>query len=260
MEDIAPRQYGTLQLRVTPFGLADAPSTFQKLMQSVYVEELDEFVVAYLDDVRLSLVRGEEYPQHLRHVFRRMREQRLFVKLSKRDLATRRVQYPVSATEPKGVSADPDKLETVGNRPGILHYRKKLRGFLEMAGYYRRLIPTFNKAASPLYSHLRGGSNSTSTHGRGRPASFRSGQAHRAQDGRQQTRDWCAPGARRRARGLRDQVDEPERTILAGVRKRSAIVHALTNWKQLTGNRPSPWKRTTPRWVARSRRNRSPGG
>lgn len=82
-------------------------------MQSVFMEELDDFVVVYLDDVLIFWKSREEHLRHLRHVFQRMRDQRLFVKLSKCDLAAQRVQYLGFVIEPNGVSADPDKMEVI---------------------------------------------------------------------------------------------------------------------------------------------------
>lgn len=65
-----------------PFGLAGAPSTFQRLMQSVFVKELEESVIVYLDDVLVYPKSLGEHAKHLRIVLQRMRDARLFVKLS----------------------------------------------------------------------------------------------------------------------------------------------------------------------------------
>lgn len=74
-------RYGTYQFRVTPFGLAGAPSTFQRIMRNVFMKELDESVVVYLDDISVYSESKELHFQHLSIVFQRMREARLFVKL-----------------------------------------------------------------------------------------------------------------------------------------------------------------------------------
>ncbi|PHJ19414.1 rna-directed dna polymerase [Cystoisospora suis] len=58
-------RYGTFQLKVIPFGLAGAPSAFQRLMQNVFISELDEFVVVYLSDV---LIYSRTKKEHLSHL------------------------------------------------------------------------------------------------------------------------------------------------------------------------------------------------
>ncbi|PHJ18537.1 rna-directed dna polymerase, partial [Cystoisospora suis] len=86
-------RYGTFQFTVMPFGLAGAPSRFQSLMQNIFLEELDEFVIVYLDDVLVYSKTKEEHLQHLQRVFTKMREQRLYVKLSKCEFCQQQVQY-----------------------------------------------------------------------------------------------------------------------------------------------------------------------
>lgn len=67
-------------------GLAGAPSTFHRLIQSIFLETLYAFVSVYLSDVLVFSSSREEHPQHLRHVLKRMREQQLSGKLNKCDI------------------------------------------------------------------------------------------------------------------------------------------------------------------------------
>lgn len=102
-------------------------------------------MVVHLDNALVHSNEREERLQHLRHVCRRKREQPLFAKLSKCDIATQGVQYLGLVIEHKGVSADPDKLDTIRSCPEILHNRKPQRGLLGVVFYYRRLIRNFKR-------------------------------------------------------------------------------------------------------------------
>lgn len=92
-----------------------------------------------------------EHIGHLKRVFGKMTEQRLYIKLPKCELCKQQVNYLGSVISADGVAADPAKLKTFRTWPEILPKREQLRGFLGLAGYYRRLKPNFNKLAHPLH-------------------------------------------------------------------------------------------------------------
>ncbi|PHJ15615.1 retrotransposon ty3-gypsy subclass, partial [Cystoisospora suis] len=123
--------------------------------QFIFLEELDDFVTVYLDDVLVYSKSREEHLRHLQRVFAKIREQRLYVKLSKCEFCKQQVKYLGFVLSQNGVAADPDKLKTIRDWPEILKNRRHLRGLLGLVGYYRRLIPNFNKLAHPLHLLLR---------------------------------------------------------------------------------------------------------
>ena len=65
------------------FGLTNAPATFSRLMNSIFMEYLDKFVVVYLDDILIYSKSEEEHAEHLRLVLKKLREHRLYAKFSK---------------------------------------------------------------------------------------------------------------------------------------------------------------------------------
>ena len=76
-------RYGQYEYTVMSFGLTNAPATFSRLMNSVFMEYLDRFVVVYLDDILIYSKNEEEHAVHLRLVLMKLREHRLYAKFSK---------------------------------------------------------------------------------------------------------------------------------------------------------------------------------
>src|ERR1041385_2237547 len=83
-------RYGLYEFTVISFGLTNAPVTFSRMMNSIFMEYLDKFVVVYLDDILIYSKNEEEHAEHLRLVLMKLREHRLYAKFSKCEiLATR---------------------------------------------------------------------------------------------------------------------------------------------------------------------------
>jgi Zn-dependent M16 (insulinase) family peptidase len=68
---------------VVSFGLTNAPAYFMNLMNKVFMEELDRFVVVFIDDILIYSETTEEHEEHLRIVLERLRQQKLYAKFSK---------------------------------------------------------------------------------------------------------------------------------------------------------------------------------
>ena len=76
-------RYGLYEYLVMSFGLTNAPAYFMYLMNSVFMPELDKFVVVFIDDILIYSKTEEEHAQHLHIVLQRLREHQLYAKLSK---------------------------------------------------------------------------------------------------------------------------------------------------------------------------------
>ena len=86
-------RYGLYEYTVLPLGLCNAPSTFQRLMNDVMGEYIDDLVLVYLDDILVYSTTGHEYEYHLRLVFQKLREHKLQAKLKKFEVGKPRVEY-----------------------------------------------------------------------------------------------------------------------------------------------------------------------
>ena len=145
---------GLYEFNVMPFGLCNAPATFQRLMEAVLVGLAREKCVVYLDDILVMGKTFEEHLDNLAQVLSRLRQAGLKLKPKKCHLAKRRVCYLGYVVSSEGISADPAKVEAVKNFATPADVRQ-LRSFLGLASYYRRFIPAFSKVATPLFALTR---------------------------------------------------------------------------------------------------------
>ena len=106
-------RYGLYEYLVMSFGLTNAPAHFMYLMNSVFMPELDKFVVVFIDDILIYSKNEEEHAEHLRIVLQRLREHKLYAKFSKCDFWLKEVQFLGHIISEAGISVDPSKIQDV---------------------------------------------------------------------------------------------------------------------------------------------------
>ena len=142
---------GLYEFKKMPFGLANAPATFQRLMENVLAGLARK---SCLDDVLVMGGAWEEQMRNLREVLDRLRAAGLRLKPKKCSFAQLEVEYLGHIVSATGVRTDPKKLKAVNKFPAPTNV-KTLRSFVGLASYYRRFIPNFSKIAGPLHSLTR---------------------------------------------------------------------------------------------------------
>lgn len=142
-------RYGHFEFLVLPFGLTNAPATFMHLMHETFREMLDDFVLIFLDDILIYSRTLDEHEQHLRQVLQRLRENKLFAKESKCELARTEVEFLGHHVGRKGVRMMEDKVKAIAEWPTPKR-TTEVRAFLGTAGYYRKFIRNFSSIAAPL--------------------------------------------------------------------------------------------------------------
>jgi hypothetical protein len=142
-------RYGHYEFLVMPFGLTNAPAVFMNLMNRVFHEYLDSFVIVFIDDILVYSKIQEEHEEHLRIVLQILRDRKLFAKLKKCEFWMDRVVFLGHVISRDGITVDPSKIEAVVNwvRPTNV---SEVRSFLGLAGYYRRFVEGFSRIATPL--------------------------------------------------------------------------------------------------------------
>ena len=103
-------RYGLYEYLVMSFGLTNAPAHFMYLMNSVFMPELDKFVVVFIDDILIFSKNEEEHAEHLCIVLQRLREHKLYVKFSKCEFWLKKVQFLGHVILEDGISVDPSKI------------------------------------------------------------------------------------------------------------------------------------------------------
>jgi len=147
-------RYGLYEYLVMSFGLTNAPAHFMYLMNSVFMPELDKFVVIFIDDILIYSKTKKEHVEHLRIVLTRLREHQLYAKFSKCEFWLDKVHFLGHVLSAEGVAVDPGKVEDVLNWKPLTMVHE-VRSFLGMAGYYRRFIPDFSRVAKPITTLLK---------------------------------------------------------------------------------------------------------
>ena len=134
-----------------PFGLCNAPATFQRVMQWVLAGLEGRSCFVYLDDVLMASETFTDHLQHLREVLTRLRSAGLRLKPKKCHLLQREVLFLGHVIAANGICPDPAKTEMVQHYPSPTDVTK-VRQFLGLASYYRRFIPAFSHIAFPLHA------------------------------------------------------------------------------------------------------------
>jgi len=132
-----------------PFGLANSPSSFQRLMDAVLKSLIGEECWVYLDDVIIYAKTAQEHAQRLRNVLQRFDKANLQLQPEKCAFAKPQVQYLEFVLSERGVAASPDKVKAVENYPTPRSV-KGVRAFLGLASFYRRLVNGFADLGKPL--------------------------------------------------------------------------------------------------------------
>ncbi|KAL0641627.1 hypothetical protein Bca4012_102841 [Brassica carinata] len=110
-------RYGQYEFVVMPFGLTNAPAAFMRLMNEVFHDYLDMFVIIFIDDILVYSRSKEEHKEHLRLVMDRLRNQKLFAKFSKCSFWKREIGFLGHIVSGEGVAADPEKVQAIREWP-----------------------------------------------------------------------------------------------------------------------------------------------
>ncbi|KAA0060382.1 ty3-gypsy retrotransposon protein [Cucumis melo var. makuwa] len=129
-------RYGHYEFIVMSFGLTNAPTIFMDLMNMVFKDFLDTFVIVFIDYILIYSKTEAEHEEHLHRVLESLRANKLYAKFFKCEFWLKKVTFLGHVVSSEGVSVDPAKIETVTSWPRLSTV-SEIRCFLGLAGYYR---------------------------------------------------------------------------------------------------------------------------
>ena len=141
--------YGLWKFNKLPFGLTNAPATYQRLMQDCLGDLNMNICVVYIDDLIIFSRTFEEHLENLDKVFKRLTEFNLKLAPEKCKFFCKQVPFLGHIVCEDGIATDPAKIDKVLNWP-VPSTPEEVRSFLGFAGYYRRFIKDFSKITRPL--------------------------------------------------------------------------------------------------------------
>ncbi|GAU40457.1 hypothetical protein TSUD_141370 [Trifolium subterraneum] len=145
---------GHYEYKVMPFGLCNAPTTFQATMNDIFRPLLRRTVIVFFDDILVYSATEEQHVKHLEHVFHLLSEHKLFLKIHKCSFGQTKIDYLGHVVEGGTVAPDPSKVQAIVDWPSPKTL-KALCGFLGLSDYYRKFIKGYTSIAQPLTNLLK---------------------------------------------------------------------------------------------------------
>ena len=147
-------RYGSYKCKVLPFGLTNGPATYQRYINDVLFDYLDDFCTAYLDDILIYSDDPLEHEIHVKKVLDRLRAAGLQADIKKSEFGVTRTKYLGFIVTTQGIEVDPEKVAVLRS----WKYPRTVKGiqsFLGFCNFYRRFIEEYSKRAKPLTSLTR---------------------------------------------------------------------------------------------------------
>ena len=137
-----------------PFGLKNAPSTFQRVMDNVLRDLQGKVCLVYLDDIIIFSTSLQEHIHNLKLVFQKLRDANFKVQLDKSEFLHKEVAFLGHIITSEGVKPNPDKIKAIKSYP-IPQTKTEIKSFLGLLGYYRKFIKDFAKLTKPFTECLK---------------------------------------------------------------------------------------------------------
>ena len=142
-------RYGLFEFKTMPFGLCNAPATFQRLMNNILMPFLDSFCCVYMDDVLIFSKDEESHLKHVEQVLEVLRQHKLYARPHKCEFGVTSTRYLGHIVSAQGIHVDPAKIQAIVDWPVPKSCREVMQ-FKGLAEFYRRFVKDFSRIAAPL--------------------------------------------------------------------------------------------------------------
>ncbi|QRW15700.1 Retrotransposable element Tf2 protein [Rhizoctonia solani] len=147
-------KYGLFKYLVMPFGLTNAPAAFQDMMNKIFRDLLDVYVIIYLDDILVFSLNERDHENHVWEVLKRLQDNNLFCNIEKCHFHVKKIDYLGFIISEFGIEVDQSKVTDAMNWSTPKNV-KNIQEFLGFVNFYRQFIPNFGNMAQPLYNLLK---------------------------------------------------------------------------------------------------------
>ena len=147
-------RFGLYEYLVMPFGLANAPSSFQNYINDTLRGYLDEFCTAYIDDILIFSESIEKHKEHVKKVLQRLLDAGLQIDIRKCEFHVQSVKFLGMVVTTHGIKMDPSKLDVIKNWP-VPCNMKDISRFIGFLNFYRRFINGFGSIVMPITDLLK---------------------------------------------------------------------------------------------------------
>jgi hypothetical protein len=146
--------FGQWEFNRMPFGLCNAPTTFQRMMNTILSDLIGKVCFVFVDDISIFTSTFEEHLRVLEEIFQRLRKHSLFAKPKKCTFASHEIKLLGHIVDKKGIHTDPEKIAAIMDFP-VPTNRTEVRAFTGLTSYYRNFVQQFAKEAATLNDTLK---------------------------------------------------------------------------------------------------------
>ena len=146
--------HGHYEFLRMPFGLKNAPSTFQRLMNTVLRDCINKICVVYLDDILIFSTSLEEHLLNLGKIFNKLRSAGLKIQTNKCNFLNKETEFLGHILTSEGIKPNPNKISVIQNLK-IPTTQKQIKSFLGITGFYRKFVKDYAKIAGPILKYLK---------------------------------------------------------------------------------------------------------
>lgn len=139
-----------------PFGLKNAPATFQRLMNEILRDYINKICVVYLDDILIFSTSLKEHIQSLSLIFKKLSEHNLKIQFDKCSFMKRNTEFLGHVLTAEGMKPNPNKVKCIQEYQ-LPKTEKQIKSFLGTTGYYRKFVKDYSKIAYPMVKYLKKG-------------------------------------------------------------------------------------------------------
>lgn len=137
-----------------PFGLKNAPSTFQRLMNSVLREHINKICIVYLDDILIFSTSIQEHIVNINKIFKKLRQANLKIQIDKCNFFCKETEYLGHVLTTDGIKPNPKKIKDI-TELRLPTTQKQIKSFLGITGYYRKFMKDYARVAQPMTKYLK---------------------------------------------------------------------------------------------------------